>query len=88
MIPVTNEIMAPAAPTIKCVQLGAIIKGTRGIEKEDDEDRILSWTVDAVYAHMVLARAGSRRRCFSYGDLIIRGLEYQDPELEALRKSY
>ena len=84
MIPVVDEIMAPEAPTVKCVQPGTIIVAARGLGKEED-GKTFSWTVEAIYAHVVLARAGSRRRCFCYGDLVTMGLEYQEPTLEAMR---
>lgn len=85
---ITDSVMAPEAPVVTHVQPGMVIRATAGIEKEDDKEKELPWIVEAIYTHMVLARCGSRRRCFSYGDLVLARLEYQAPVFEGMRKQW
>lgn len=44
-----------------------------------------TYTITAIYPHMVLAECNGIRRCFSYGDLIRLGIQKQSEEYEALR---
>lgn len=44
-----------------------------------------TYTITAIYPHMVLAEHKGIRRCFSYGDLVRLGLQKQHPVYESLR---
>lgn len=44
-----------------------------------------TYTITAIYPHMVLAECNGIRRCFSYGDLIRLGIQKQREEYEALK---
>lgn len=44
-----------------------------------------TYTITAIYSHMVLAECKGIRRCFNYGDLVRLGLQKQHPEYESLR---
>lgn len=62
------------APTIQNVRVGDKIK----IEEkygDSDETRMVTWTVQKVYSHLVYATVGSRHKCFDYGTLVQLGLE-------------
>lgn len=76
----TESQVLEETPVITRVKPGDRILATVGTEEKDKN--ILPWEVEAVYTHMVLASYGSRRRCFSYGDLIIMGLEMQNLIME------
>lgn len=68
-----NMTLPPRMPRIKNTKPGDIIMAPIGIEEKDNKK--LPWVVVQVYPRMVLASHGSRRRCFTYGDLVIMGLE-------------
>lgn len=65
--------LPPRMPRIRNTKPGDTIMAPEGIEKEDGPK--IRWVVETVYPRMVLASSGSRRRCFTYGDLVIMGLE-------------
>lgn len=75
--------VAPKAPVIKRVKPGMVIKVK--IEEGAPEIR---YKIKKVFPRCVIAvdKQGNRRG-FSYGDLIIRGMEVQEPKIEALRKA-
>lgn len=67
------------APRVKNVKVGDIIRARAenyyGNELMIDNPGILNWTVQKVYPYMVYATCDGMHKCFSYGDLVVLGLE-------------
>lgn len=61
------------APRVTNVKVGDKIKAKD--KNEDEEEQIITWRVRRVHPFLVYATAGSRHRCFNYGDLVCMGLE-------------
>ena len=72
-----DSLILDNAPLVRCTKPGDCLK-----IKEDTEDgrkKKVTYEVTDVYHYMVRALSlnRKRRRCFSYGDLVIMGKEYQ-----------
>ena len=78
-----NANLFEDAARVRHVKKGDIIKARDTSEKGT---RYKKYKVIKVYPYMVLAEWGKQRRCFSFGDLLMMGLEHQDPAKEMLRK--
>ncbi len=81
--------VSPAAAIICRVRPGDLIQAEEKICEEPwvHTRLIRNYEVKEIYPHHVLAEdtATGQRRCFCYGDLILMGLERQEPCLERLR---
>ena len=77
--------MLDYGPIVKHVKPGDKIKIKERLHGEENA-KYITYKVVKVYPHMVLAeKKNHSRRCFSYGDLVIAGLEKQSAVLEARR---
>lgn len=86
MFPSERRIMLDSGPKVKCVKPGDKIEVPERYSR-DEEAKNYTYTVIRVYPFMVLAeRKKHVRRCFSYGDLVVAGLERQEDSIEARRK--
>ena len=81
--------VCPAAAIICRVRPGDLIQAEEKICEEPwvHTRLIRNYEVKEIYPHHVLTEdtATGQRRCFCYGDLILMGLERQEPGLERLR---
>ena len=78
-----NAILLENAARVHHVKKGDIIKAK---ESDDKNARYRKYKVIKVYPYMVLVEWGKEKRCFSFGDLLMMGLEHQEPAKEVLRK--
>lgn len=81
----------PAAGVICRVGIGDLIHAVEKICEEAwvHTERTRTYEVKKIYPHHVLTEDAEtgQRRCFCYGDLILMGLEWQEPKLEQLRSA-
>ncbi len=78
--------MLDSGPVVKCVKPGTKVKIRESFSRDEDE-KTYTYIVVKVYPFMVMAERDKKiRRCFSYGDLVIAGLEKQVDEIEAKRR--
>lgn len=68
-------------------KIGDTIKVSETLHGFDDtcNRKEHTYTITAIYPHMVLAECKGIRRCFNYGDLIRLGIQKQEDVYEALR---